>query len=237
MPRPEYRTCERCSAQYEPTWSKQRWCSKSCAVKSHERKSRLKLNATHWIGRSCRVCGTSMLQRAERKTPTAFCSDKCMLMWGDFGSAVHAVLTCACCGTRWIRWTKPGRRRYCSDQCSQRHNGRIGKRKRRSHDQDSNKRANRHREGCRARWVAMPYLHVQGESQDVEHRSSCASVAWRRPYLRQCCSSASSLQYVAGQQGRSTAAARGLSGSLSRRASDTPPLGARENPAIRSGLS
>jgi endogenous inhibitor of DNA gyrase (YacG/DUF329 family) len=105
------------------------YCSKSCAVKAHQatrpRQPKLyRLKVTHWQGQDCAVCGTSSLD--------AYCSEYCRQLHKRDGEQVDKLYQCVECGTEWLRWQRPGRRTYCSDECSLKVHRRNGKRTRRA---------------------------------------------------------------------------------------------------------
>jgi hypothetical protein len=123
-------TCAHCgeSFTYEARHAS-RFCGKACAQKhwwsqQPPKPEPYRLSITRWQGRPCRVCASLAW--------TTYCSDRCCQQYGEYGEGLKQPLTCAECGTTWLRWKRLRRWRYCSDECQRRAVKRVTKRTRRA---------------------------------------------------------------------------------------------------------
>lgn len=137
------RQCGSCGANVEVRPSQAAkyptsYCNKSCAQRARFAAHRdtylrvypYKLSLTYWRGRWCDCCQLLMWSRGSAR----YCSQRCRTLAGNCkaeGIDPSAPLTCAECGTTWLRAHRPGRSRFCSDTCQRRYRRRVRKKRHR----------------------------------------------------------------------------------------------------------
>jgi hypothetical protein len=129
-------TCEQCGVRFKYAHhsgseaGRKRYCGPACSEQArHDRRKHWPKSPVYFY--SCLVCSSMFSSRLPCSRPR--CSSACSDLLGNHSlESLHQPLSCVECGQTWMRWERPGKYRYCSDDCAKRKAKRVAKRRRRA---------------------------------------------------------------------------------------------------------
>lgn len=154
QPRMRSANCATCDATFTAHYCGGSGWRKYCTEQCRAEAARQRGERIRRVWPSCSVnfgtCSVCSVLFASRTSGAMYCGALCRELANNHSlESLHATLVCVECGVTWKRWERPGKWRYCSDECQRRRVGRISRATRRAR--------------LRAAWVESVDLRVVAE--------------------------------------------------------------------------